>query len=150
MVTSMTHSQLFMVRPQTKQRPRMTRRGRAYTPQKTHNYEQALRDMYTGPLYGSDDRLVVSIKFDTNCLMVDIDFAENTDDYTHFWDRPPIRNVHMRTADLDNLSKAVLDGLQSQKETDKRVYQAGAWDDDRIVYGLQAMFCDLSDLELAA
>ena len=141
----MTHTQLFNIRPQVKQRPRMTRRGRAYTPKKTHDFEQAVRDEYDGPLYQDDDQLVVSLVFDTDCFLLCIDFAEDTDAYNRFWDDLRlVRNVHMRSGDCDNHIKAVMDGLQSQKETDKRSYQAGAFDNDKAVFGVQACFATIN------
>lgn len=39
------------IRPQVKGRPRFSKRGHAYTPKKTRDYETAVREYYDGPLF---------------------------------------------------------------------------------------------------
>lgn len=147
----MTHLQLFPFRPAVKQRPRMTRRGKAYTPKPTLEFEQKVRDQYDGPLW--DVPVLVEIELDTDGFAVLITDAE---DYELTMPlsmmTQPQRRKHLR-GDLDNYVKAIMDGLQSQKETKTRSYQAGAWDDDKIVVAFTAAFADLGDVfdvELAA
>lgn len=103
------------ITPRVKQRPRLTRRGRAYTPEATKVYEAAVRDAYVragGPMYTCP----VSV------------FMELHDD--HAWvevvPQKVVRPSKLR-GDVDNLAKAIGDGLQG-----------AAYEDDRIVVGIFA------------
>ena len=103
--------QWFDIKPAVKQRPRMTRRGRAYTPQATLEHEAAIREAYDGPLF--DQPVQVSIGYDTFGFGVTIE--------------PLGYDCVSLRGDIDNYVKATLDGLNG-----------GAYDDDRLVRAVWA------------
>jgi Holliday junction resolvase RusA-like endonuclease len=87
-------------RPKSKDRPRMTRRGRTYTPEATTNAEKAIAAAYDGPLF--EGPVVVEIEYSLKGQTITIrDWPE---------DSPAPKWV----ADVDNLIKLTLDGLQRE------------------------------------
>ena len=98
-------------RPRPKKRPRMTRRGRVYTPAATLAYEKTVADAYDGPLF--DGPILVRICYHKDCQTVEIE--EMPDATTSL------------TFDVDNAIKATLDGLTGV-----------AYPDDRMVYHVEA------------
>ena len=58
------HSQFIETKPIPKGRPRMTRRGRVYTPARTLESEDIIRTAYTGPKYEGDVMLVCTFNKD--------------------------------------------------------------------------------------
>ena len=138
------HQQTFNLRACVKERPRMGGRRKVFTPEKTLDFEAAVRSMYNGPLLDPEQTVTVSIELDTDCFTVTIRESDRT------------RRKHLR-GDVDNYIKAILDGLQSQKAKPAtktkpaRTYTAGAFDDDKWVVGVEAKFGDLTQqLGLAA
>jgi crossover junction endodeoxyribonuclease RusA len=99
-------------RPKAKGRPRATKTGQIYTPKPTKDYENLVAVSYDGPDFG-DARLSVDLAFyPTHTLVTisDTDAAAST-----------------LTADLDNMVKAVLDGLQGRAFiNDRQVYELSA------------------------
>lgn len=93
-------------KPIAKQRPRLTRRGKAYTPQRTKDAEANVAAHYDGPHF--EGEVGVDICFEKDSIRVTI------------WDSDYVA-VSMR-GDLDNLAKTVLDGLNGV-----------AWVDDKQV-----------------
>jgi Holliday junction resolvase RusA-like endonuclease len=100
-------------KPRVKQRPRMTRRGKAYTPQATLDAEQTIRDAYDGPKFEGPVKVLVVYKRDEQ----EITIREIG------WE-----NFSKIRGDIDNLLKCTLDGLTG-----------AAWDDDRIVKEIVAI-----------
>lgn len=98
-------------RPAVKQRPRMGRNGRVYTPKATLEAEEQLIADYRGPLF--EGPIIVRMGFYPDHTNVSI--AERTEDPS------PLRG------DLDNYVKLVLDGLQGV-----------AYANDRQVMAIQA------------
>ena len=47
-------------KPKTKQRPRMTRRGRVFTPQETLEAERIIAEQYNGPIFEGPIALIIS------------------------------------------------------------------------------------------
>lgn len=82
-------------RPQVKQRPRMTRRGRVFTPARTLEAEAALAAQYQGPLFTGPIAVQMCLGADFTALWIE--------DLTY----QPIRVLR---GDLDNYVK-LLDGL---------------------------------------
>lgn len=97
---------VFQGAPIAKQRPRMTRSGRAYTPQRTKDAERRIAEQYEGPLFEGD--VCIDICLTKDAVAVTIWDA----DYTP---------VGMR-GDIDNYAKTILDALNGL-----------AWNDDRQV-----------------
>ena len=102
------HTVTYKGRPQVKQRPRMTRRGKAYTPMKTHLAENVIRDGWTGPKY--DGPVFLRAEFTREGTIVTVGI--------HDGEASPLRG------DIDNYVKLVMDGLNGV------AYE----DDNQIVY----------------
>lgn len=92
------HTVVYPSRPQVKQRPRMTRRGKAYTPMATHLAENVIRDGWTGPKY--EGPVFMKVVFSKTGSTVTVGYL---DEETH--PPSPLRG------DIDNYLKLVLDGL---------------------------------------
>ena len=92
------HTVHYTTRPQVKQRPRMTRRGKAYTPMKTHLAEDVIREGWTGPCFDGPVYLEVDFHKDGSIVTVGVLDEE------HY---PP---TALR-GDIDNYLKLVMDGL---------------------------------------
>jgi len=101
-------------KPAVKQRPRMTRRGRAYTPQATHDAEQALAAQYDGPIF--EKHVHVEIRYSKDHQAVVIEELDAT----------VIKSLR---GDIDNYVKLTLDALNGV-----------AWTDDSIVKSIYVYF----------
>lgn len=106
-------------KPQVKQRPRMTRRGRAYTPQATHDAEKALAEQYDGPLYTKPVHVIISYGKDYQTVYIE--------ELTY-------EAIKSLRGDLDNYLKLTLDGLNGV-----------AWEDDGLVKSVYVYFEDVAD-----
>lgn len=94
-------------KPQVKQRPRMTRRGRAYTPQATHDAEKAIAEQYDGPLFTKPVHVEIRYSKDHQSIyIVELDYQA----------------IKALRGDIDNYLKLTLDGLNGV-----------AWADDGLV-----------------
>lgn len=109
----MEYSFAVMGKPRVKQRPRMTRSGRTYTPQATLEAEQTIRDQYKGPKFEGPVKVMILYMKDRQEITITDITWENTS---------KVRG------DVDNLVKCTLDGLTG-----------AAWDDDRIVKQIVAL-----------
>jgi Holliday junction resolvase RusA-like endonuclease len=103
----MEYSYVVEGKPRVKQRPRMTKTGRTYTPKETLEAEQNIRDQYDGPKF--EQPVQVTITYNKDCQEITIEEIE--------WP-----NDSKVRGDVDNLIKCTLDGLTG-----------AAWDDDKIV-----------------
>jgi Holliday junction resolvase RusA-like endonuclease len=92
------------LRPQVKERPRMTRRGRVYTPAKTLDYERSVAELYDGPMF--EGPIFFSVMFAKEYSLVTIQEATKPQDSLR--------------GDLDNYVKAITDGLQGQAYVNDR------------------------------
>lgn len=101
-------------RPKSKDRPRMTRRGRTYTPAATHNAEAALVAQYKGPLF--EQPVAIEVEYQRDCQIITITPL-------------PLDRHSKMQADVDNLVKLTLDALQ---------LEGGAYTNDRQVVELTA------------
>lgn len=105
--------QYIPVKPQVKQRPRLGRRRKVFTPDKTLIFEAAIREWWTehGANYG-DQPLSVSIEIERDGFWVLIE---------------PLEAFHRPVGilgDVDNYVKSILDGLQGAAfDNDKQVEQ---------------------------
>jgi Holliday junction resolvase RusA-like endonuclease len=91
--------------PKVKQRPRMTRRGRVFTPAATLAFEASVRDNWEHDITEGD--IAVSIILRKDSFDVEIETYEDED-------KSPLRG------DIDNYVKAILDGLNGTAFTDDR------------------------------
>lgn len=112
------------ITPVPKARPRFTRFGKVYTPKKTHDFEKQIADYYTQATQG--------FKFEKwQALRVSIVFGMPIPKGTSKKQTELMANgtiKHIKKADIDNLIKAVLDGLNGV-----------AWEDDSQIERLSAM-----------
>lgn len=99
-------------RPQVKQRPRLGRRRKAYTPYATLEAEGALANSYDGPRF--DGPVAVEVDYYVDRQVITI----------REWDG----GVSPLRGDIDNLVKLTLDGLQ----------KAGAFENDKAVMSIWA------------
>jgi len=94
--------------PRVKERPRILKTGRTYTPKATAEYENRVAARYDGPKYEGPVRLDVCFEKDrTTVRIIPLDSEE----------KPQLRG------DIDNYLKALQDGL----------VRAGALDDSQVV-----------------
>ena len=93
----MKYIQSFSIRPKSKQRPRMTRTGRTYTPKQTVEFEQLVANLYKGPFFNKDTLLRVGLKFSANEI--------------HLTITPIDATPSKLRGDIDNYAKSVLDAL---------------------------------------
>ena len=129
MTVATTHRQTFPFRPKPKQRPRLGKGRRVFTPDETLEFEDLIRTNYDGPVF--EGPVSVDVVFDTDCFVVTITEMPES-----------VRPKHVR-GDVDNLQKAVLDGLQDKKKKGV-VLEVGAFPDDRQVHALSAAMWGLS------
>ena len=107
------HTQTFKFPPRVKQRPRLGRRGRVFTPEQTLAFEKAVRDAYDGDCATNPVALTIALYKDR--------FTVTVTEYDTL--KPsPLRG------DIDNYAKAILDGLNGV-----------AYTDDKLVYKLQVI-----------
>ena len=102
---------LFPFEPVPKGRPRFTRMGRAYTPQKTADYEKQIAEYY---------KKVCGYKFES-AIEVTLAFQMPIPKSITKKQRAKIIDgtiKHTKKPDADNLAKAVLDGLNGVAYTD--------------------------------
>lgn len=102
----MRYTQHFKIKPKVKQRPRLGRRGRVFTPQQTIDFERAVRKAYEGPC--ADKPVDVTIALYKNRFAVTI-----TEHRNH-----PSSGLR---GDIDNYAKAILDGLNGVAYTDDKL-----------------------------
>lgn len=103
-------------KPQVKQRPRMTRRGRVFTPAATLDAEATLREQYDGPLFEGPVSLEMRFSADHTAITItELDYE-------------PIKSLR---GDIDNYIK-LIDGLNGV-----------AWIDDRQVKSVYAYFAEV-------
>lgn len=97
------------VTPKVKRRPRMTRRGRVYTPAETLEYEGTVGQLWVaGGGQCFETPVGVSITYDRDHSVVEV------------WEIPEFDNHSKLRGDLDNYVKATLDGLNKVAFTDDR------------------------------
>jgi Holliday junction resolvase RusA-like endonuclease len=108
----MEFSQFFAVRPKPKGRPRMSRRGFAYTPPETLQFEKKIADLYEGPMF-EEDRLCVHLKFSEEGIWFKISPAKKLK-MVKGGKRKKLRG------DIDNYAKSVLDALNGVAYADDK------------------------------
>lgn len=94
-------------RPIAKERPRMTRSGKAFTPKRTKDAEARLAAQYEGPKFDGDVAIDICLNSDSVAVTIwDLDYKPQT----------------VLRGDCDNYAKTILDSLNGL-----------AWEDDRQV-----------------
>jgi Holliday junction resolvase RusA-like endonuclease len=95
----------FPFEPKPKGRPRMTRRGRAYTPKRTHDYEKLISDYYKG---NTTDYYDSAIKVS---LIFYMPIPKSMSQKKRALMESGEIKCTAHTGDADNLAKAVTDAL---------------------------------------
>lgn len=93
-------------RPKAKERPRLGRRRKAYTPEATIAAEEAIAAAYDGPLFEGPVYVHVTYTFKGQTITI---FDATDDEPDKLWQ-----------GDIDNLLKTTLDGLQRVAFADDR------------------------------
>lgn len=109
----------FPFEPIPKGRPRMTRRGRAYTPSKTQDYERLIRDYYKN---STTDYYDCAIRVN---LVFYMPIPKSTSKKKRALMESGEIKCTTHTGDVDNLAKAILDSLNGV-----------AYEDDSLVTSL--------------
>ena len=108
---NLEHAFIVEGRPKPKGRPRMTRRGRVYTPKETLEYEARIGEAYDGPMFAGP--ILMRIAYTPEYQTIEIEEMPDATSKLRF--------------DLDNAIKATLDGLNGI-----------AYPDDKLVYHIEA------------
>jgi crossover junction endodeoxyribonuclease RusA len=92
------------IKPIAKQRPRLGRRGRVFTPQRTLDFEAQIAEAWDGPCFESPCALVVEFTKDT----VKITVKES-------------KYTSGLRGDIDNYVKSIMDGLNGVAYVDDKL-----------------------------
>lgn len=92
-----SHTFYVQGRPKSKERPRLGRRRKAYTPEATVLAEEAIAKAYDGPLFEGPVSVSVTYTFQGQTITIE----DAPDEPATLWQ-----------GDIDNLLKTTLDGLQ--------------------------------------
>lgn len=106
-------------RPRSKQRPRMARRGKVFTPKETLEAEAAIAAQYNGPKF--DKPVHVEIRYSKDHQAI----------YIQELDYEPIKALR---GDIDNMVKLTLDALNGV-----------AWEDDSLVKSIYTYIDEASN-----
>ena len=107
----MKYSQVFNIRPRSKGRPRMTRKGRAFTPKETVEYERSVANAYVGPMF-AEGLISMKLRFTKEGTELFMEQVELDPD-------APVTKGRL-TGDIDNYAKSVLDALNGVAYTDDK------------------------------
>ena len=117
-------------RPTPKQRPRLGKGGKVYTPNSTKVFEEICRLSYGNRYYFDKEYISIKIVFK---FKVPKSYSKKK------YSEAIEGKIRPSTNDIDNLSKSVLDGLNGK-----------AWKDDRYIYRIEAekIFADKDCIEV--
>ena len=117
-------------RPTPKQRPRLGKGGKVYTPNSTKVFEEICRLSYGNRYYFDKEYISIKIVFK---FKVPKSYSKKK------YSEAIEGKIRPSTNDIDNLIKSVLDGLNGK-----------AWKDDRYIYRIEAekIFADKDCIEV--
>ena len=117
-------------RPTPKQRPRLGKGGKVYTPNSTKVFEQICKLSYGNRYYFDKEYISIKIVFK---FKVPKSYSKKK------YSEAIEGKIRPSTNDIDNLLKSVLDGLNGK-----------AWKDDRYIYRIEAekIFADKDCIEV--
>ena len=117
-------------RPTPKQRPRLGKGGKVYTPNSTKVFEQICKLSYGKRYYFDKEYISIKIVFK---FKVPKSYSKKK------YSEAIEGKIRPSTNDIDNLLKSVLDGLNGK-----------AWKDDRYIYSIEAekIFADKDCIEV--
>lgn len=100
------HTQTFRFKPRPKQRPRLGRKGRVFTPAETLEFERTIKEHYNGPLFETGVNITITLNKDS--------FTVTVSEHAKL-EPSPLRG------DIDNYAKSIMDGLNGVAYTDDRL-----------------------------
>lgn len=98
------HTVKLAIKPIAKQRPRLGKRGRVFTPQRTLDFEALIAEAWDGPC------------FDTPCSLT-VEFTKDTIKITI---KDSVHSSGLR-GDIDNYVKSIMDGLNKVAYVDDKL-----------------------------
>ena len=107
MTEPINHKQTIPVKPKVKQRPRLGRRGRVFTPEQTLVFERYIGSSWHGPCADTPVSMVIGFYKDKVTITVKT------------LDGPASK----LRGDIDNYAKSILDGLNGIAYTDDKLVQ---------------------------
>ena len=122
-----THTMWLPFAAVVKARPRLGRRRKAFTPQKTVDFENAVREFWSlnGPTFG-DAPVYVGVEIHKEGIQIEITELEHS-----------VRPVGI-LGDVDNYIKAIFDGLQPNANDTKGYL--GAFNNDKQIEWASVQF----------
>lgn len=118
------------VAPKAKARPRMSKSGHVYTPKDTVSYEKYIREQWQQ--HNPDDPYENAV-----AVMIRFHFKRPQKDYLRGTLRESAPKHVVKTPDLDNIEKAVLDALNGCAYTDDkqvvRKYTEKLWGHENLI-----------------
>ena len=108
------YEQFIAVRPKSKERPRFSKKGFAYTSAITREYENKIAFEYKGPLIDATHTIAVELNFDVSGTFITVTGTKKPD-----W------KCSLK-GDIDNYAKSILDALNGV-----------AWEDDKQIVSLK-------------
>lgn len=102
------------VAPKAKARPRMSKSGHVYTPKDTIAYESYIRDRWNNT-HGSHSPYAGAV-----AVIIRFHFKRPQKDYLRGTLRESAQKYVVKTPDLDNIEKAVLDALNGSAYVDDK------------------------------
>ena len=117
-------------RPHSKERPRLGKGGKVYTPNSTKVFEEICKLSYGNRYYFDKEYISIKITFK---FKVPKSYSKKK------YSEAIEGKIRPSTNDIDNLLKSVLDGLNGK-----------AWKDDRYIYSIEAekIFADKDCIEV--
>lgn len=100
----MKHTITVLVKPKVKDRPRMTRRGRVFTPKRTLEYEAVIADAWDGPVF--EGPVSMDITLENNQVTITVSDTI-------------VKPTALR-GDIDNYVKSIMDGLNGVAYVDDK------------------------------
>jgi Holliday junction resolvase RusA-like endonuclease len=103
--------QFLQIRPRAKGRPRVTKTGHTYTPKETVDYENQIKEAYSGPFF-EEGMLSVKLRFTMSGTELMVERVE---------ENPNVKQPASRLrGDIDNYAKSVLDALNGVAYSDDK------------------------------
>lgn len=104
-MSRLNYRQTLYIKPKVKQRPRLGRRGRVFTPTQTLEFEQGIKARWRGPC--ADGPVNLAIGLYKNKIVITMTDSD-------------VETTGLR-GDIDNYAKAILDGLNGVGYTDDKL-----------------------------
>ena len=129
----MSTKMFIPIKPIGKGRPRFTRTGHAYTPEKTREYERMLCLAYEGECYSGKIEVAITA------------YYEPPKSLSQKKREALVGQMYDKKPDIDNIAKAVLDALNGKAFTDdKNIVKLTV---EKLYYGFDALAVEIKEIE---